>query len=353
MKPFEVAIFGIDAQTWIISLAVMLTVFAALLKLRNYIGKWMGEMTGEVSLDSGKLVRGIITRTGTYFLLAVSLYAGSMVLVLPPFISSKLGLVIFLLFLLQISQWGSWLITYAVNRTIKKKKTAGSEDTAIFGVVKFFLKTAMWAIIVLLALDNLGVNITALVAGMGVGGIAVALAAQKILSDLFGALSIVLDKPFTIGDFIEVGDLSGTVENIGIKNTRLRAPSGVQIIIPNSDLLQGNIHNYKDRLERREKFTLSVTYQTPLEKLKLIPGWLKDIIESQENARFGRAHFKKYGSSSLDFEILYWIVKPDYSLFVKVQDQINYLIYEKFEKENVEFAYPTQTLFMNQPKAAD
>ncbi|MCH8208889.1 MAG: mechanosensitive ion channel family protein [Nitrospinae bacterium] len=207
-----------------------------------------------------------------------------------------------------------------------------------------FLRGALWAILLLLALDNLGIDITALLAGLGIGGIAIALASQKILGDLFSALSIVLDKPFMVGDFIEIGDFTGTVEAIGLKNTRLRSAYGEQIIIPNSDLLQGRIRNYRDRSERRALFTIHITYQTPLEKLKKIPQWIKEIVEDQEHARFDRAHFKEYGDYSLNFEIVYYVMKPDFSLFIKIQERVNHAIFEKFQNENVYFAYPTQTI---------
>ncbi len=340
----DMTIMGMNAKTWMISFSVAAGAFIILLLIRKFIGKKMAEIAGEINLETGKLLEGIIVRTGTYFLIAVSLYAGSMVLALPPGIASKFGIIVFLIFLLQVSQWGGWLIAWFVNKTIKKRKEEGTEDATVFGLVKFFLRGALWAILLLLALDNLGIDITALVAGLGIGGIAIALAAQKILGDLFSALSIVLDKPFMVGDFIELGDCSGTVEQIGLKNTRLRSAYGEQIIIPNSDLLQGRIRNYRDRSERRALFTIQITCQTPLEKLKKIPQWLKEIVEDQEHARFDRAHFKEYGDYSLNFEIVYYVVKPDFSLFIKIQERVNLAIFEKFQNENVYFAYPTQTI---------
>ncbi len=171
----------------------------------------------------------------------------------------------------------------------------------------------------LLALDNLGVDVTALVAGLGVGGIAVALAVQSILGDLFASLSIVLDKPFVIGDFIIVGDLLGTVENVGIKTTRVRSLSGEQLIFSNADLLNSRIRNYGRMYERRVVFTVGVTYDTPRHKLE---------------------------DFSLDFETVYYVQDPAYNLYMDIQQAINLELYQRFADEGIEFAYPTQTLFL-------
>jgi len=205
----------------------------------------------------------------------------------------------------------------------------------------------------LLALDNLGVNITALVAGMGIGGIAVALAAQNILGDLFASISIVLDKPFVINDFIIVGDYMGSVEHIGVKTTRIRSLSGEQIVFSNTDLLNSRVRNFKRMVERRVVFSFGVVYGTPAEKLEAIPGIVRGIIEAIDGTRFDRAHFAKYGDSSLDFEVVYFVVTGDYNVYMDIQQAINLAIYRSFEDEGLGFAFPTQTIFLgNELKAA-
>jgi small-conductance mechanosensitive channel len=198
----------------------------------------------------------------------------------------------------------------------------------------------------LLILDNLGIDITALVAGLGVGGIAVALAVQNILGDLFASLSIVLDKPFAVGDFIIIDDYLGSVEHVGLKTTRLRSLSGEQLVMSNADLLSSRIRNYGRMYERRIVFSLGVTYQTPRDKLKKIPGIIRDAVEAQDQTRFDRSHFKGYGSFSLDFETVYHVLQPDYNLYMDIQQAVNFAIHERFEAEGIEFAYPTQTLFV-------
>jgi len=204
----------------------------------------------------------------------------------------------------------------------------------------------LWSVIVLMALENVGIDITALVAGLGVGGIAVALAVQNILGDLFASLSIVLDKPFVIGDFIIIGDYMGTVEHIGLKTTRIRSLSGEQLVFANNDLLQSRIRNFKRMYERRVVFNLGVVYQTPHEKLQKIPQIVREIIEQQHPVRFDRAHFKSFGDFSLNFEVVYWVQNPDYTVYMDIQQAINLEIYRRFAEEGIEFAYPTQSIFV-------
>jgi small-conductance mechanosensitive channel len=213
--------------------------------------------------------------------------------------------------------------------------------------VGFITKILLWTIILLIALDNLGINISALVAGLGIGGIAVALAVQNILGDLFASFSIFLDKPFVIGDFIIVDTYLGTIEHIGLKTTRVRSFSGEQLVFANADLLKSRIRNYKRMYERRVVFTLGVIYQTSYEKLKKIPEIIQDIIEKQTQTRFDRAHFKEYGPYSLNFEIVYWVESPDYNLYMNIQQKTNLEIFQRFDDENIEFAYPSQSLYIN------
>jgi small-conductance mechanosensitive channel len=185
-----------------------------------------------------------------------------------------------------------------------------------------------------------------MVASLGIGGIAVALALQNVLGDLLASLSIVLDKPFVIGDMVVVGDLSGTVEHVGLKTTRVRSLSGEQLVFSNSDLLSSRIRNFKRMDERRVLFQIGVVYGTPRAKLEAIPGMVKEAVEAQSNARFDRCHFKTFGASSLDFETVYYMRVPDYQAYMDTQHAINMAIYQRFEDEGLEFAFPTQTIFL-------
>jgi len=182
-------------------------------------------------------------------------------------------------------------------------------------------------------------------------GSAVALAVQNILGDLFASFSIVLDRPFVMGDFIIVGEHLGTVEHIGLKTTRLRSLSGEQLVFSNTDLLGSRIRNYKRMAERRVVFSLGVLYQTSPEQLEKIPQMIRDIVEAQTPVRFDRAHFKEYGASSLNFEIVYYVLSSDYALYMDIQQRINYQLKSRLDANGIEFAYPTQVTRFDPAKA--
>ncbi|NJD30700.1 MAG: mechanosensitive ion channel family protein [Gammaproteobacteria bacterium] len=248
-------------------------------------------------------------------------------------------------------QGGVWASTAAAAWLDHRQRIMLEADKAAagsIGVIRFVARVSIWAMVLLLTLDNLGIDITALVAGLGIGGIAIALAVQKVLGDLLASLSIALDKPFLIGDFVVVGEHMGTVEYIGIKSTRLRSLSGEQIVMSNADLLGGRLRNYGRMQERRVAFTVGVAYETPREKLLEIPRLLRKAIAEQGAVRFDRAHFAGFGSYSLDFECVYYVLSADYTRYMDVQQAINFRILEEFEKLAVDFAYPTQVLWMRQ-----
>lgn len=215
--------------------------------------------------------------------------------------------------------------------------------------ISVIIRILTWMVALLLFLDNIGVEITTLIASFGIGGIAIAFAAQAILEDMFSFFTIFLDRPFEVDDFIVVGDLSGTVEQIGIKTTRVRSINGEQLIFSNKDLTSSRLRNYKRMQNRRILFKLGVQYDTPLEKLKEIPGLIRCIIENIADTRFDRAHFSDYADYSLKFEIVYYVLNQDYNLYMNIQQEINFLIKEEFDKRGINFAFPTQTLYMQNP----
>ena len=193
-------------------------------------------------------------------------------------------------------------------------------------------------------IDNLGIDITALIAGLGIGGIAIALAAQNILGDLFSSLSIILDNPFETGDFVIFGDETGTIERIGIKTTRVRSLTGEEIVVSNSDLLSTRIRNFRRMNERRGQFVLGVEYGTPIDKLERIPSIIRAIIDEHPKTRFDRVHFKEYGNFSLNFEAVYYVNSREYQVFMDAVQDINFSIYRAFTDAGIQFAFPTQTL---------
>lgn len=236
------------------------------------------------------------------------------------------------------------LLKYLLESFWSKKEPAAAKES-IKGI-SGFIAILVWGLSTVFLLDNLGFKISTIVAGLGIGGIAVALAAQAILGDLFSYFVIFFDRPFQVGDFIVVDTKVGVVEYIGIKTTRIKSLSGEEIVISNKDLTDSRLHNFKKMERRRALFTIGVTYQTPLDQVREIPGLIKKIIDDQQNATFDRAHFKEYGNFSLNFEVVYYVIGADYNQYMDIQQGINLKIYEEFAARKIEFAYPTQTVFV-------
>ena len=257
-----------------------------------------------------------------------------------------LGIVTKVLFVFLLVRLILSIINHLTSSYLKRFDDFEQRQKQLKGV-KVLLNLLVWTIALVFLLDNLGVEISAVVAGLGIGGIAVALAAQVILGDLFSYFVIFFDRPFAIGDFIIVDDKLGAVEYIGIKTTRIRALTGEQLVFSNTDLTNSRVHNFKKMERRRVVFKLGVVYQTSYEKLKTIPQIVKEIIEKQPEATFDRGHFANYGDFSLNFEFVYYILGADYNTYMDTQQNINFEIFKKFEDEKIEFAYPTQTLFVN------
>ncbi len=238
------------------------------------------------------------------------------------------------------------MIEYSLKAYWVKKGMGTAKKQALDGII-MVTKVVVWGFAVIILLDNLGIKISALVAGLGIGGIAIALAAQAVLGDLFSYFTIFFDRPFEIDDFIIVGDYLGTVEHVGIKTTRVRSLSGEQLVFSNSDLTNSRLRNYKRMDKRRVNFKLGVTYETGLEQLKEIPTMIANIIKSVDDVVFDRAHFFSYGDFSLVFDVVYYVLSSDYNKYMDIQQEINFKIKEEFEKRKIEFAYPTQTLYLN------
>ena len=237
------------------------------------------------------------------------------------------------------------LVRYGFEEYMRKEGADASKDRALKGVVSL-TKALVWVTGILFLLDNLGFKISAVVAGLGIGGIAVALAAQSILGDLFGYFIILFDRPFEIGDFVVVGEHTGVIERFGIKTTRIASINGEQIVVSNKDLTDSRVRNYRRMAKRRVMFRVGVTYQTPVERLREIPGIVEGIFREIEGATLDRVHFFSYGDFSLIHEIVYYLDGNDYTKYMDVQQMANLRIYEEFEKRQIKFAYPTQTLYL-------
>jgi small-conductance mechanosensitive channel len=345
----DLSFYGNPLGTWIAALLIAVLTAAALGTLRRALTRRLAARAAQTASDVDNLLVDLLRRTRLSLVVVASVYAGALALDLPRTPARLLEAAAVVAALLQVAVWGNGLIAFAASRYVRHKMAEDAATATTVSAFGFIARLVLWTLIVFLALDNLGVNITALVAGLGIGGIAVALAVQNILGDLFASFSIVLDKPFVIGDFIVVGEYLGTVEHIGLKTTRIRSLSGEQIICSNSDLLNSRVRNYKRMTERRAVFTLGVTYETPLDKVAAIPSMIRETIESQPQTRFDRAHFKAYGDYALQFEAVYYVTSPDYAVYMDTQQAINFEIFRRFKEEGIDFAYPTQTLYVARP----
>jgi small-conductance mechanosensitive channel len=340
------AIYGNSLERIAVAIGIFITALLVYGLIRLILLRRARRAAEQQPVDGPSVLEALVRSTSSLLLLVLALYVASLLLMLPEQAATVRHVIAVIALLIQGAIWGNVLIGFAVTRYAKRRLEHDASTYTTVTAIGFLGKIALWSIALLLILANLNVDVTALVAGLGVGGIAVALAAQNILGDLFASLSIVLDKPFVLGDFIIVGDHLGTVENIGLKTTRLRSLSGEQLIFSNNDLLQSRIRNFKRMYERRILFGFGVTYQTPRDQLKAIPGMVRQIIEAIEQTRFDRAHFKEYGAYALNFEVVYFVRSPDHALYMDIQQQINLALHEAFEREQIEFAFPTQMLFV-------
>jgi small-conductance mechanosensitive channel len=331
---------------WLIALSAWVVTVIVLRTLQIVARHRLAALAAKTDTRWDDNLMQMIAKTRLSFLLVVGLFAGSFTLELGSSLNSVLQTLVVIALLLQAGLWGSVLVVGIIERHRKQAEKENPAAITTINVIGFVARIALWSTVVLLILDNLGIDVTALVAGLGIGGVAIALAVQRILGDLFASLSIVLDKPFVVGDFLIVDDLLGSVEHVGLKTTRLRSLSGEQLVFSNSDLLNSRIRNYGRMYERRVVFTLGVTYETPRDTLLQIPGMIREAVEAQERTRFDRSHFMQYGDYSLNFETVYYVLSRDYNVHMDIQQAIYFRIHERFEEAGIEFAYPTQKLYL-------
>ena len=345
MNWMSITLWNNEMRTYLFAIAATIGTIMLMWLLRRVMIHYFSRRSQESDHDGYDFMLAMASRTLFPLLLMVSLYVGMSFLTIPVGVVSWISSGAVAAVILQAAIWTNALVTFWLKRYQKQYRHIDPARMTTVRAVSLAARLVVILVAVILVLDNLpGVEITALVASLGIGGIAIALAVQSILSDLFASLSIILDKPFVLGDFIIVDTYMGTVEYIGLKTTRVRSLSGEQLVFANGDLLKSRIRNYKRMAERRVVFTLGVTYQTAYRHLKSIPGWIETIIEALDLSRFDRAHFQGFGDYALEFEIVYYVLDPDYNRYMDIQQAINLAIYKKFEAEKIDFAYPTQTV---------
>ena len=281
--------------------------------------------------------------------LLISLYFAIKSIVIAPLVSQIVNIFFVVTIVYEIIQAAGKIVDYFTKKYLEKTADADSKKYGVSMVraIRIITKAALWMTGVLLVLSNLGVNISSFVASLGIGGLAVALALQNILSDVFSSFSIYFDKPFREGDFIIVGSDMGIVQKIGIKSTRIQTLHGEELVISNKELTAVRVQNFKKMERRRVAFTLGVVYGTKAEKIEKIPVIVGEVIGETENTNFDRCHFNGFGDFALNFEIVFYVNSPDYNLYMDIREKINLGLYRAFEREKIEFAYPTQTVYLN------
>ena len=346
---------GNPVGDWALATVIFLVTLTVLPVVKSFIGArqraWSPQDRQQVP-TAIELTIQLVGRTSRLFLLAVALYFASRYLTFAPRVERFLTIVLVTLFWLQVGVWAMAAVRFGID--LRRARSAGL-DAVLAGsmdVIVFSAGLILWAMVLLLALDNLGIQIKPLLAGLGIGGIAIALAVQTVLGDLLASMSIALDKPFNIGDFLTLGEYQGTVEHIGVRSTQLRSISGEQIILANADIIKARVRNFGRMRERRTVFQFGVTYDTPPELLAAIPGEVRRIVEAQPDTRFDRCHFLAYGETSLQFELVFFVTKAEFNVYADVQQAINLGLLEKLRDMNVKLAAPTRALvYIENPQA--
>lgn len=342
----ESTYYGNPLWLWAAAAGVAIVTYLVLTGVRTVVLRGLGRGVPAGERNWRTLVAVALRRVTGLFVLIIAIYAGLSLLVLPAHAGSIAFSILSIALFVQAALIADAVVIELSTRRVVIEAAAAETVRNAMSLIQLFARAAVWSIAALLVLDNLGFDVTALVAGLGIGGIAIALAAQNILGDLFASLAIILDKPFVVGDFIIFGEFQGTVEKIGVKTTRLRSLSGEQLVCSNSDLLSSRLRNYQRMEERRISFSFGVTYETPFAKLERVADMVREIIENTDGTRFDRAHFASYGESSLDFTVVYYVLSPDYRRYMDIQQSINLALFARFEAEQIEFAYPTRTIHL-------
>ena len=336
--------FGNTAWDYTLALFVLIVAWVFLKLFQLVILGSLARLAKKTKNDLDDIFVGILKDIKPLFYFTISLYLSLQYLVLPKIITD---IVYVLLVVVVVYQAVHLLINLLDNYVQKYLENRGNGSTkSIMKILKFFIKIGLWVVVLIMILSNLGINVTSLVASLGIGGIAVALAVQNVLSDVFSAFSIYIDRPFEVGDYIQVGTDKGTVEKIGLKSTRLKTLTGEELVISNNELTSARVQNFRRMIKRRDTFSLGVVYETPHDKLEKIPEIISNIFKTIKDVELFRCHFVSYGDFSLNFDVTFYTNNPDYDIYLDRKQELNLKIFEAFQKEGIEFAYPTQLVHL-------
>lgn len=342
---------SIRARELVTALAMFLVVVVLVSLIRAGARRALKRRKGRSgSAEVGDLrlaLSAVAGNTSQIFVLIAAFYVAMVFSELAsPTVEEWLWTALVIAFYAQLGIWANAAMVDYFNRRRTRQEMRDPSTVTGYGVMMFFIRVGIWVTVVVSLLAYFNYPIAGLLGALGVGSVAVGFALQSILGDVFSSMAIILDKPFRVGDFVMSGDTLGVIEHIGVKTTRIRSLSGEQIVLSNSDLLGSRIHNFKHFKERRIVFRIGVVYRTPRLLLERIPGMLREAVEEQPHTRFDRAHFFEFGDYALIFEVVYYVLSPDYALYMDIQQGINLGIYRRFEEAGVSFAYPTQELIL-------
>lgn len=346
---FQQVLLGNTMRAWLAAAIVAVAVFAALWLLKTLLRRHLSKLAARTETQVDDLLIDLLGRVRPLVLVVLAIFAGSLLLKIPDEKQRILQSAAIVALLLQAAFWGNRLITYWLTHYLERRGEVDAAARTTISTLSFVGRIVLWSLLLLLALDNLGVKVTGLITGLGIGGIAVALAAQEVLKDLFASLTIAMDKPFLIGDYVMVGDLRGTVEYIGIKTTRLRSLTGEQLVFANSDIIATRLRNYGRMERRRVAHNIGLVYQTPPDRVELAVRIIREAVARREGITLDRCHFAAFGDSALVLELVYFVETGDYLTYMENQQAINFEILTRFNAEGIGFAYPTQTIWMAEP----
>lgn len=346
---------GNSLQAWLTASLTTAILFVVLMVVRRLLVSRLGVLAARTTNQIDDMVVALIGETRAWVLLVLAIYVGVAPLKLPPRVELYLAPAAKLVLLWQAAVWGAGAIGFWVKHHLEHRSGTGDRaGIAMINAMGVGAKVILWILVMITALKSVfAIEITPLITGLGVSGIAVALAVQNILGDLLAALAIVFDKPFDVGDTIGVDTITGTVEHIGLKTTRIRSVTGEQIIIGNGDLLKSRLRNFRRMYQRRVLFNLDVTFDTPSEALAKLPTIIEKIVSAQSPVKFDRCHVSSFSESAIRIETVYYVLDPDYKKYMDVQQAINLEVLRRFAAERVKFAFPSRTVYHEGPIVKD
>lgn len=348
---------GITGLQWLVAATILLALTPALILARRFVARRLRRRVERTAWDGDDMVVALVERTRAWFFLLIGLRVAAVTLDLPDRWDQRVHTALLIGAMIQGGIWASAVVRYLVDRRFARHVQEGGAASDVTPIAQTLLRFAglvlVWSVVVLVVLSALGIDITALVAGLGIGGVAVALAVQQVLGDVLASISIIVDKPFAPGDFIAIGDRSGTVRKIGVRSTVLASLGGEDLVVSNNDLLKSRIQNFTRMRERRVVFRVGVVYSTSDALLAGLPDLLRAAVERRESVRFDRASLINLGESAIEYEIVYWVLTPDYNEYTRIHQALLLDLLREMRAAGYDFAFPSRTLYVVPPEAPE